>query len=41
MIKVTESELGDALKKVKELCKEFGVIAGMLKGSLTEGRKNK
>ena len=24
-----------ALKKVKELCKEFGLIAGMLKGVVT------
>ena len=28
----------NALKEVKRLCKEFGIIAGMLKGSLTEGR---
>ena len=29
------------LKKVKRLCKEFGFTAGMLKGSLAEGRKRK
>jgi hypothetical protein len=28
-----------ALKEVKRLCKEFGFTAGMLKGSLAEGRK--
>ena len=29
------------LKEVKLLCKEFGFTAGMLKGSLANGRKNK
>ena len=29
------------LKEVKRLCKEFGFTAGMLKGSLAEGRKPK
>jgi len=29
----------NALKEVKRLCKEFGFTAGMLKGSLAEGRK--
>jgi hypothetical protein len=29
------------LKKVKELCKEFGSTASMLKGALTDGRKLK
>jgi hypothetical protein len=29
----------DELKEVKCLCKEFGFTAGMLKGSLAEGRK--
>jgi len=28
-----------ALKKTKELCKDFGLTAGMLKGSLAGGRK--
>ena len=28
-----------ALKEVKRLCKEFGFTAGMLKGTLAEGRK--
>ena len=30
----------NALKEAKRLCKEFGFTAGMLKGSLAEGRKN-
>ena len=29
----------NALKEVKSLCKEFGFTAGMLKGSLAEGRE--
>ncbi|MGK0393067.1 MAG: DNA-binding protein H-NS [Alcanivorax borkumensis] len=36
-----ERERKDALKKVRELCKEFGFTAGMLKGCLAEGRKTK
>ena len=28
-------------KEVKRVCKEFGFTAGMLKGSLAEGRKPK
>ena len=39
MVKAKKSERTVALKKVKELCKEFGFTAGMLKGSLAEGRK--
>jgi hypothetical protein len=31
----------NALKEVKRLCKEFGFTAGMLKGSLAEGRQKK
>tara|TARA_B110000858_G_scaffold130265_1_gene148085 strand:+ start:120 stop:257 length:138 start_codon:yes stop_codon:yes gene_type:complete len=34
-----ECEIVIALKEVKQLCKEFGFTAGMLKGSLAEGRK--
>ena len=34
-----ENERADALKEVKRLCKEFDFTAGMLKGSLTKGRK--
>ncbi|MDB9991399.1 hypothetical protein OAD94_02715 [Amylibacter sp.] len=36
-----ENERTNALKEVKRLCKEFGFTAGMLKGSLAEGRKKK
>jgi hypothetical protein len=28
-----------ALKQVKEICREFALPAGMLKGALTESRK--
>jgi hypothetical protein len=34
-------ERTNALKEVKRLCKEFGFTAGMLKGSIAEGRKPK
>ena len=36
-----KNERADALKKVKELCKEFGFTTGMLKGLLVEGRVKK
>ena len=36
-----QNERANALKEVKRLCKEFGFTAGMLKGSLVEGRKAK
>ena len=36
-----QSERTVALKKVKDLGKEFVFTAGMLKGSLAEGRKKK
>ena len=39
MVEVKKSERTFAVKKVKELCKEFRFIAGMLKGSLAEWRK--
>ena len=29
------------MKKVKELCKEFGFTAGMLKGALAKGKGEK
>ena len=41
MIKPKKNEHANALKKVKRLCKEFGFTAGMLKGSLAEGRRAK
>jgi len=34
-----KNERTNALREVKRLCKEFGFTAGMLKGSLAEGRK--
>lgn len=41
MAEAKKNERTVALKKVKELCKEFGFSAGMLKGSLAGGRKSK
>ena len=41
MVEAKKRERTEALKKVKELCKEFGFTAGMLKGALAEGRKKK
>ena len=39
MVEAKKNERANALKEVKCLCKEFGFTAGMLKGSLAEGRK--
>ena len=39
MLKSKKSEGASAHKEVKSLSKEFGFTAGMLKGSLVEGRK--
>ena len=39
MVEAKKNEREDALKTVRRLCKEFGFTAGMLKGSLAEGRK--
>ena len=39
MVEAKKNERADTLKEVKRLCKEFGFMAGMLKGSLAEGRK--
>jgi len=41
MVEAKKRERAEALKKVKELCKEFGFTARMLKGALAEGRKKK
>lgn len=41
MVESKKNELANALKEVKCLSKEFGYTAGMLKGSLAEGRKMK
>ena len=39
MVEAKKNERANAHKEVKRLCKEFGFTAGMLKGSLAEGRK--
>ena len=39
MAEAKKNERTNALKEAKHLCKEFGFTAGMLKGSLAEGRK--
>jgi len=39
MVKVKKSERANPPKEVKHLCKDFGFTAGMLNGSLAEGRK--
>ena len=39
MVEAKKNERANALKDVKRLRKEFGLTAGMLKGSLAEGRK--
>ena len=41
MVEAKKNERANALKEVKCLCKEFGFTAGMLKGSLADGRKAK
>ncbi len=41
MVQAKNRERAELLKKVKELCKEFGFTVGMLKGALAEGRKKK
>ena len=39
MVEAKKNERANAVKEVKRLCKQFGFTAGILKGSLTEGRK--
>ena len=39
MAEAMKKEPTNALKEVKRLCKEFRFTAGMINGSLTEGRK--
>ena len=41
MAEAKKKERTIALKKVKELCKEFGFTTGMLKGVLDDGRQKK
>jgi hypothetical protein len=40
-VEAKKNERPNALKEVKRLSREFGFTAGMLKGSLAEGRKKK
>ena len=39
MVEAKKNERANALKEVKRIRKEFGFTAGILKGSLAEGRK--
>ena len=39
MDEAKKNKRANTLKEVKRLCKEFGFMTGMLKGSLVEGRK--
>ncbi|AEF56279.1 H-NS histone family protein [Marinomonas posidonica] len=41
MVEAMKNERANALKEIKCFCKEFGFTAGMLKGSLAEGRNKK
>jgi len=41
MEEAKKKERKDVLKQVRELCKEFKITAGHLKGALAEGRKSK
>ena len=41
MAEAKKKERTVAHKEVERLCKEFGFTAGMLKGSIAEGRKSK
>jgi len=41
MVEAKKNERANALAEVKRLCKKLGFTAGMLKGSLAEGRKAK
>ena len=40
MVEAKKNERTNAIKEIKRICKEFFYTAGMLKGSLAEGRKN-
>ena len=41
MVEAKKNERANALKEVKGLFKEFGFTAGMVKGSLAEGRSRR
>ena len=38
MVEAKKNKCVNAVKEVKRLCNEFGLLAGMLKGTLAEGR---
>ena len=41
LVEAKKREKADALRTVRQLCKEFGFTAGMLKGALAKGRTTK
>ena len=41
MVEASKNESPNSIKEVKHLCKDFGFIATMLKGSLVKGREKK
>ena len=41
MVEAKKNERANALKEVRRFCKEFGLTAGMQKGSLAKGRGEK
>jgi ribosome recycling factor len=41
MEEAKKEERKEVVKQVRELCKEFKITAGHLKGALAEGRKKK
>jgi len=41
MVEAKRNQRANVLKEVKRSCKEFGFIAGMLKGALAGARKKK
>ena len=41
MVEAKNNKDANTLKEVKCLCKDFSFTAGMLKGALAEGRKQK
>ena len=40
MVEAKKNECATALKEVKHLCKEFGFMAGKLKGALAKGGRS-
>ena len=41
MVEAKQEERKAVIKQVRNLCKEFKITAGHLKGALAEGRKSK